>query len=267
MAFNPNNAPTGSLNSVATGKGAGSFAVSANILNLGSHVAGRRMGIYNAQPVCTPADGLETWDNGSFTGSYYVIHGTRYQGTYDEVAASASILFGGLTRDQGLKGTTIHYDFTLNYNEAPTQIYTRGYVEGQLTSSYSSGPSNPFTETSNALSGTVFTSYNYSTFQQGAGAYYNPANYNAFISDNGYFQFTTKDLASPNAYLNRSVRTSTVINGFTGSILPQSYEEQTGSVVGNLKINIPTSNVTSNWTTALGYVPQLLAYPTDYVSE
>lgn len=267
MALNPQNAPSGSLNSVATGKGAGSFAVSSNIINLGSHVAGRRMGIYNSQPVCTPADGLESWDNGSFTGAYYIIHGTRYEGTYDEVANSASILFGGLTRDQGLKGTAIHYDFRLNYNEAPAQFYTKGYVEGALTCSYSGGNNNPFDKTSNALSGTVFTSYSYSTFQQGAGAFYDPANYNAFIPDNGYFQFTTKDLANPSAYLNRHTRTSTVLAGFTGSIDSRSYEEQTGSIVAELKINIPTANVTANWTRALGYVPQLLAYPTDYKSE
>jgi hypothetical protein len=267
MAYNPNNAPTGSLNAVSTGKGAGGFAMSSNVLNQLSHVVGRRMGIYDSQPLNTPSDGLENWDNGNYNGSFYTTAGTRFTvEQYDTIADNVSLFYGGLVRQQGQKGSTIHYDVRINYNEAPSQVWTTNFVQGELTQSYSSGQGNPFDTDGNDLSGSITTVYRYAKFQQGAGGAYNPANYNAFLGDNGHFQFTTRDLASPEVFMGSNSFTTT-INGFTGSLTSNADESAGGAMHGKLKINVPTNNTSANYGDALVYVGSFCAYPTDYKSE
>jgi len=267
MAYNPKNAPTGSLNSVSTGKPAGSTVLASNALNQLSHVVGRRMGIYDAQPLNTPSDGLEGWDNGNYNGSFYTTAGTRFSvEAYDTVADNVNLFYGGLVRQQGQKGSTIHYDVRMNYNEAPSQTWTTNYTEGELTQSYSSGQGNPFDTDGNDLSGSITTTYRYATFQQGAGGAYDPANYNAFIGDNGYYQFTTRDLASPEVFLNRA-NYATTINGFTGSLTSNADESAGGAMHGKLKVAVPTNTTTANYGNAFVYVGSFCAYPTDYKSE
>ena len=267
MAYNPNNAPTGSLNAISTGRPAGTFSLSSNVLNQLSHVVGRRMGIYDSQPLNTPSDGLENWGDGYLSGSFYTTAGTRFSyNRYDNVAANLNLFYGGLVRQQGQKGSTIHYDVRINYNEAPSQTWTTNFVPGELTQSYSSGVGNPFDTDGNDLSGSITTVYRYSQFQQGAGSFYDPANYNAFIGDNGHFQYTTRDLVSPEKYL-RQPNYTTTINGFTGSLTSNADEGSGAAMQGKLTINVPTNATTALYGDALVYVGSFCAYPTDYKSE
>jgi hypothetical protein len=267
MAYNPKNAPTGSLNSVSTGKGAGATALASNALNQLSHVVGRRMGIYDSQPLNTPSDGLENWGDGNLSGSYYTTAGTRFsEGRYDSVVANVNLYYGGLVRQQGQKGSTVHYDVRMNYNEAPSQIWTTNYTEGELTQSYSSGQGNPFNTDGNDLSGSIGTVYHYATFQQGAGGPYDAANYNSFLGENGYWQYTTRDLASPEVFLNRT-NYATTINGFTGSLTSNADEGSGAAMQGKLTVDVPTNTTTALYGDAVVYVGSFCAYPTDYKSE
>jgi len=266
MSYNPNIAVTGSINSVSTGRGAGSFAMTANIIGPLSHVSGRRMGIYSAQPVCTPSDGYETWTNDTLTAMYYMTHGTRVSGTYDEVADASETYFGGHMRDQGAKGCTIHYNYSIFYNQAPSRVQTRAGIPGAVTQSYSPVDGGTWSPTGDVLSGSTTTFYNYSTFNPAAVGPYNPLSYAAFTSDCGFLQLTTRDLVNPNVYLQKSTIAGTVINGYTGSIT-STGEAQSGSMVGKLKLDVPKSNTSANWDLAYGYFDVLTAYPTDYVSE
>lgn len=265
MSYNPNGAVTGSLNAVSTGRGAGSFSMTANVIGPLSHVSGRRMGIYTTQPVCTPSDGYETWTNNKLTAMYYMTHGTRVSGTYDEVAAASKTQWGGFLRDQGAKGSTLHYNYSIFYNEAPTNAQTRIAVPCDLTQSYSPAAVNQWNKTADALSGSATAFYNFSTFNQNSGPY-NPLAYASFTSDCGFLQLTTRDLCNPAVYMEKPTVYGTCIYGYTGSIA-SGGETADASMIGEIKIDVPTTNASANWDLAYGYFDVLSAYPTDFVSE
>lgn len=275
MAHNPNNAPRSQTNAVATGKPAGATALQTNVLSGASHVAGRRMGLYGCAPNREVSDGLRNWEGypGGWSGSYYGLHGLAWEGTYDTVVGDLELRYGNFTRDQGLLGTTLHYDVRVTHREAPAQVWSRRNITADLEFDYSEGSGNEWRGGLGTYNGTfreTVCSISFSLPQQGAGAGYDPQNYNAFVGDAGAFQFTTRDLASPSKWLARSFPYTTLSEGLQpresrGSVFPDAnaLEAADGAMQGRLKPDITTNTTTANWGHTVAYVNQLLSYPTD----
>ena len=239
-----------------TGREASANRLNKHVLNPGSHILHRRLGLYTLQPTKTQSDIVLTWTNSGLTASVYRTHGyVIADTTFEEIENELEVHYAGFCRDDAKKYTTYHLNANLHFNRN-SYLRTSRPIETQMFQNYNLNVSSVPNQFS--ISDTTVSSFGISPYPVSISPdYYDPVQYQGYLGDCGALQFTTRDLRSYKVYEQVDAPSKTIqLTDDDTDITKGEFDAM--AVTGKVKYEpgntLPINNV-------MFYVPSFTCYP------